>query len=120
MQEPFKVAINNTCGYITENLFYGKLYFTSLKFHRFFNLASKVKKFAMHPNQVSKICNVAISLDDSVFPDEKCCTCNFWSRLHQMALSFSPVSEDDDRWEATVYGACTDRHKPRNEVCHRH
>jgi hypothetical protein len=44
-------------------------------FHRFFNLAFKVKKFAMYPNQVLKICNVAIPLDDSVFPDGYCRTC---------------------------------------------
>jgi hypothetical protein len=46
----------------------------------------------MHPNQVSKICSVVILLDDSVFLDGKCCTCDFWSQLHQKAPScFHPL-----------------------------
>jgi hypothetical protein len=40
----------------------------------------------MDPNKVSKICNVAIPLTDSVFPDGKYCTCDFWSRLHEIAF----------------------------------
>jgi hypothetical protein len=99
---------------------YPKKYTLSPTFHCFFNLVLKVKKFAMHSNQVFKICNVAIPLDDFMFPNGKCRTCDFWSRLHQNGLSFSPVFEDDDHWEATVYDACVDRHKPGSEVCHRH
>jgi RNA recognition motif-containing protein len=44
----------------------GNIHFNPQMFHCFFNLASKVKKFAMHPNQVLKICNVAYLLLKSV------------------------------------------------------
>jgi len=40
----------------------GKLHFTPLKFTPNCNFASKVKKVAIDPNKVSKICNVAIPL----------------------------------------------------------
>jgi hypothetical protein len=53
----------------------GKITLYPLKFHPNYNFASKVKKVTINPNKVSKICNVAIPLANSVFPDRNHHTC---------------------------------------------
>jgi hypothetical protein len=46
-----------------------------------------VKKVAINPNKVSKICNVAIPLAYSAFPDRKYYMCDFWTTLDGNALT---------------------------------
>jgi hypothetical protein len=58
-----------------------------------YNLPSQsFTQIAMDPNKVSKICNVAIPLVDSVFPDGKCRTCDLWSNFMKMPSFFHPLN----------------------------
>lgn len=68
----------------------------------------------MHPNQVFEICNVSISLDDFVFPNEKCRMCTtrviFGLDFTKIPSVFHPLHfQKSQKLELTYAGICPEQ-----------